>query len=129
MPDRPTPGFLMHVKAANSCTTILHAQAKTLCGAMLIIAVIEGDAPLCLCDCRTGRPESLEQILMQIQINTDKNIVGDDALTRQIEATIEQVLRRFGDQITRIEAHLSDENSATKSSTADKRCAEDGPCT
>lgn len=66
---------------------------------------------------------------MQIQINTDKNIVGDDALTRQIEATIEQVLRRFGDQITRIEAHLSDENSATKSSTADKRCAEDGPCT
>lgn len=59
---------------------------------------------------------------MKIQINTDKNIPGHEALTHSVETILEKVLAHFSDQITRIEVHLSDENSAAKSGMADKRC-------
>ncbi|NYS25186.1 hypothetical protein HUK65_09295 [Rhodobacteraceae bacterium 2376] len=48
---------------------------------------------------------------MQIQVNTDDNIKGDDALIAQVEADIREGLSRFADQITRVEVHLSDENA------------------
>lgn len=59
---------------------------------------------------------------MHIQINTDSNIEGNDALTQQIEALARDTLDRFNEQITRIEIHLSDENSDKKSGTGDNRC-------
>ena len=49
---------------------------------------------------------------MHIQVNTDDNIDGDDALIAQVEAEIRDGLSRFADQITRVEVHLSDENAA-----------------
>jgi len=58
---------------------------------------------------------------MQIQVNTDDNVKGSDELTRHVEAEIGAALSRFSDQLTRVEAHLSDEN-AGKSGGADKRC-------
>jgi ribosome-associated translation inhibitor RaiA len=58
---------------------------------------------------------------MQIQINTDDNIEGRDALIVPIEAQIADGLSRFADQISRVEVHLSDEN-ADKSGSDDKRC-------
>ncbi len=58
---------------------------------------------------------------MQIQVNTDDNIEGRDALTAQIEADIRDGLSRFAEQITRVEVHLSDEN-AGKGGNDDKRC-------
>jgi ribosome-associated translation inhibitor RaiA len=54
-------------------------------------------------------------------VNTDDNIEGHDPLTAQIEAQIEDGLSRFGDQISRVEVHLSDEN-AEKSGGNDNRC-------
>lgn len=59
---------------------------------------------------------------MQIQINTDKNISGDEPKAQSIEATLNHVLARFADQITRLEVHLSDENSSSKQGVIDKRC-------
>ena len=59
---------------------------------------------------------------MQIQINTDKNISGQDALAQSVEDVLRSDLNRFSDQITRIEVHLSDENSSAKSGMTDKRC-------
>lgn len=59
---------------------------------------------------------------MQIQINTDKNVSGHEALAQSVEDVLRRVLSRFSDQITRIEVHLSDENSAAKSGMTDKRC-------
>lgn len=59
---------------------------------------------------------------MQIQVNTDRNIEGSAELTRQVEAIVEGALSRFGDQITRVEVHLSDESSSAKSRDNDKRC-------
>jgi hypothetical protein len=58
---------------------------------------------------------------MQIQINTDSNIDGNDRLVHQVEAVVRDALDRFSAQITRVEVHLSDENSGTKFGTDDKR--------
>lgn len=58
---------------------------------------------------------------MQIQVNTDDNVEGREALALRVEAEVSDTLRHFSDQITRVEVHLSDENSE-KSGTNDKRC-------
>lgn len=59
---------------------------------------------------------------MLIQINTDSNIEGDAELVQQIKAVVSNSLERFSEQVTRVEIHLSDENSENKFSTDDKRC-------
>lgn len=58
---------------------------------------------------------------MQIQINTDNNIEGDEDIASEIRNTVETILSRFNEQITRIEVHVSDENSS-KAGIDDKRC-------
>ncbi|MCH8467696.1 MAG: HPF/RaiA family ribosome-associated protein [Roseinatronobacter sp.] len=58
---------------------------------------------------------------MKIQLNTDGNIEGTEALLAPIELQITDGLSRFMDQISRIELHLSDESSG-KSGSTDKRC-------
>jgi len=59
---------------------------------------------------------------MIIQINTDSNIEGDTELAQQIKTIVRNNLERFSEQITRVEVHLSDENSDKKLGTDDKRC-------
>ncbi|MEP7273763.1 MAG: HPF/RaiA family ribosome-associated protein [Acidobacteriota bacterium] len=59
---------------------------------------------------------------MQIQVNTDNQIQGTEELTRQVETVVEGAVGRFGERITRVEVHLSDENSSSKSGFNDKRC-------
>ena len=58
---------------------------------------------------------------MQIQINTDHNIEGHEALAAQVSEVVESALSRVSDHITRVEVHLSDENS-DKHGQNDKRC-------
>jgi ribosome-associated translation inhibitor RaiA len=58
---------------------------------------------------------------MQVQIHTDRNIEGDAALTGSVEAVVRDSLSRFGDQVTRVEVHLSDLNGQ-KAGPDDKRC-------
>ncbi|MDR2877484.1 MAG: HPF/RaiA family ribosome-associated protein [Chromatiales bacterium] len=58
---------------------------------------------------------------MQVQVNTDSNIQGRDDVTERVKASVVHALERFGERITRVEVHLSDENS-TKAGAADKRC-------
>jgi ribosome-associated translation inhibitor RaiA len=59
---------------------------------------------------------------MKIQINTDRNIAGREKLAAHFKAVVEDALSRFSDHITRVEVHLSDENSRQKSGHDDKRC-------
>ena len=59
---------------------------------------------------------------MQIQVNTDNHIEGSDELSRQVEAVVEGTFGRFGEKITRVEVHLSDESSSSKARDNDKRC-------
>lgn len=58
---------------------------------------------------------------MQIQINTDKNIEGSKNFSDQVKTMVESILSRFSEHVTRIEVHISDENSS-KSGMNDKRC-------
>lgn len=58
---------------------------------------------------------------MKIQLNTDKNIQGDERLENYLSSLIRDELSRFSDHITRIEVHLADENSQKKGIN-DKRC-------
>lgn len=58
---------------------------------------------------------------MQIQINTDHNIQGREALVERLTGVVENSLRRVADHITRVEVHLSIE-SGGKGGQSDKRC-------
>jgi hypothetical protein len=59
---------------------------------------------------------------MYIQINTDHNIKGHQALNAQIIAVVEIALSQFSDHITRVDIHLSDVNSNKKGGNNDIRC-------
>ncbi len=58
---------------------------------------------------------------MQIQINTDSNIEGTEALAAHVKDVVNNAIGRFSDHITRVEVHLGDENGG-KTGPADKRC-------
>jgi ribosome-associated translation inhibitor RaiA len=58
---------------------------------------------------------------MNIQINTDHNIQGNEALIGKFSITIKNALSRMSDHITSVQVHLSDEN-ADKKGKNDKRC-------
>ena len=57
---------------------------------------------------------------MQVQVNTSNGIENKDALERWADAELKETLNRFRDDVTRVEVHLSDENS--EKSGGDKRC-------
>lgn len=59
---------------------------------------------------------------MQIQVNTDRNVEGREALATRVSGVVETALSRFREHITRVEVHLSDENSNKKPGVDHKRC-------
>jgi len=59
---------------------------------------------------------------MQIQINTDHNIEGHQALIAQVSGVVEDTLSRYSEHITQVDVHLSDENSNKKGGNNDMRC-------
>jgi ribosome-associated translation inhibitor RaiA len=59
---------------------------------------------------------------MQIQVNTDRHVQNDERLAEFVRTTVESELSRFAERITRVEVHLSDENSGLKGGDADMRC-------
>jgi ribosome-associated translation inhibitor RaiA len=58
---------------------------------------------------------------MQIQLNSDNHITASAGLQEKVEQVLRQELKYMADEITRIEVHLNDENSA-KGGENDKRC-------
>lgn len=58
---------------------------------------------------------------MQIQVHTDRTVEGHEALIHWVESEVKHGLGRFSGHVTRVEVHLSDENS-DKSGDNDKRC-------
>lgn len=59
---------------------------------------------------------------MQIQVHTDNHIPGDERLADYTEAHIRDALGHLADRVTRIDAHLGDENGEGKRTDNDKRC-------
>ncbi|MES2757274.1 MAG: HPF/RaiA family ribosome-associated protein [Pseudomonadota bacterium] len=58
---------------------------------------------------------------MQININTDKTIERHKGLDDHVESVVNAAIGRFGEHITRVEVHLSDDNSQ-KSADGGNRC-------
>jgi hypothetical protein len=58
---------------------------------------------------------------MHIEVSTDNSIDGSETLTNHIKGLVKNALVHFGDQITRVEVHLSDAN-AGKTGQDDKHC-------
>ncbi len=58
---------------------------------------------------------------MQVQVNTDNNIQGREALVERVTKTVIDSLARFSDHVTRVEVHLIDE-APGKTGPHDQRC-------
>jgi ribosome-associated translation inhibitor RaiA len=58
---------------------------------------------------------------MQINIHTDKTIERHQGLDDHVQSVVQAAVQRFGEHITRVEVHLSDDNSQ-KSADGGNRC-------
>jgi ribosome-associated translation inhibitor RaiA len=58
---------------------------------------------------------------VQIQVNSDHHITGDERMTEIVSALVMDSVGRYADRITRVEVHLNDVNGA-KHGDRDKRC-------
>lgn len=58
---------------------------------------------------------------MKLQLNTDKNIQGTEALENHVSEKVNHILKHLVDNITRLEVHLSDQN-ADKAGPDDIQC-------
>lgn len=59
---------------------------------------------------------------MQVLLNTDHNIDGRQAMSDHLESVVTEALGHYGERITRVEAHLTDANGATKGGVDDIHC-------
>ena len=59
---------------------------------------------------------------MQVLLQADPNTDGRHKMQEHLEAVVNDALGRFGERITRVEAHLSDAHSALKPSPDDIQC-------
>ena len=58
---------------------------------------------------------------MQILVNTDHNVLGQEGLASRVEQDVMSVLGRFADDVTRVVVHLSDDLSG-KHKSPGKKC-------
>lgn len=58
---------------------------------------------------------------MQVLVRTDHNLSSGD-LQKYVESAVTAAVDRFAHQVTRVEAHLGDSNSRSKSGADDIRC-------
>ena len=60
--------------------------------------------------------------MMQIQVETDSNIEGNEALIAEVTEVVEGALSRTRESITAVAVHFRDENSDKKGGIDDIRC-------
>jgi hypothetical protein len=59
---------------------------------------------------------------MQVLLNTDPHVDGRLAMSGYLESVVADALGHYGERITRVEAHVSDANGASRESTDDIHC-------
>jgi hypothetical protein len=59
---------------------------------------------------------------MQVLLNSDTQIKDHRAMTSYLETVLVESLGRFGGRVLRVDAHLSDDNSAAKTDVDDIHC-------
>jgi Sigma 54 modulation protein / S30EA ribosomal protein len=58
---------------------------------------------------------------MQVLVNSDHHITGDESTTERVRSIVEDSLDRFADRVTRVEVFLSDA-AGGKHGAKDKKC-------
>lgn len=59
---------------------------------------------------------------MQVLLNADHHTDGRHEMAEHLTTVVKEALSRFGDHITRVEAHLADENSHAKAGPDEIQC-------
>lgn len=59
---------------------------------------------------------------MQVFLNTDPHTDGRHEMAEHLSSVVKDALGRFGEHITRVEAHIADENSHVKASPNEIQC-------
>jgi hypothetical protein len=59
---------------------------------------------------------------MHVLLHADKNTDGSSAMAEHLNTVANDALGRFGDRVTRVEAHLSDVNGEARIGPADILC-------
>ena len=59
---------------------------------------------------------------MQVQLHTDSNTDGRRLMAEHLTTVVNGALGRFGERVTRVEAHLSNVNGQAKSGDEDIHC-------
>jgi ribosome-associated translation inhibitor RaiA len=59
---------------------------------------------------------------MQILVHSDPNTDGSHLMAEHLQAVVKTAMGRFGERVTRVEAHLSDVDGQTKSGDGDTHC-------
>ena len=59
---------------------------------------------------------------MLVLLNTDHHIDGGSEMASHLSAVVKDALARFGEHITRVEAHLADENGSAKTASNEVQC-------
>ena len=59
---------------------------------------------------------------MQILLHSDPNTDGSHLMADHLQAVVKAAIGRFGERVTRVEAHLSDVNGQAKSGDDDIHC-------
>lgn len=59
---------------------------------------------------------------MQILLHADPHTDGSQPMTDHLTTVVKDAMKRFGERITRVEAHLSDASGPTRSGTDDIHC-------
>jgi ribosome-associated translation inhibitor RaiA len=59
---------------------------------------------------------------MQVLLNTDPHTDGRHEMAEHVQTVVRGALERFGESVTRVEAHLSDATSHTKANPDEIHC-------
>ena len=59
---------------------------------------------------------------MQVLLHTDPNTHGGHLMAEHLASVVKEAMSRFGERVTRVEAHLSDANGQAKTSNSDIHC-------
>ena len=59
---------------------------------------------------------------MQVLLNTDTHVDGRKAMATHLDAVVREALDRFGDHVTRVEAHIVDLNAQASSHSDQIQC-------
>ncbi len=59
---------------------------------------------------------------MQVLLNTDTHVDGRQGMAEHLETVVKEALHRFGDHVTRVEAHVTDAVSHAKPHPTDIHC-------